>query len=311
MINSKKIAGPANWGLSWADGLLLLTVCFWGVNFSVVKFALADLPPLAFNGIRFLVASGTMVTLALATGHRYSFQRRHIVYMIGLGLVGNLAYQLFFIFGISNTTADNASLILATVPAWVALIGTVAGVERVEPKGWLGVALSLTGIVVIILGSDRQAQFEFGGATLRGDILVLLAMLCWSSYTLLTRPMMRHYPPASVTSFSTMMGTIPLFLLATPALTRLDWGSVPMTAWMALVFSGVFGIALAYFFWNYGVSRIGSARTALYSNLIPPVALLVAWLWLGETLTTQQWWGALLALAGVVMARRFTYSVSK
>jgi drug/metabolite transporter (DMT)-like permease len=309
MIDSKQIVQQKRWGLSWADGLLLLTVLFWGVNFSAVKFALAEIPPLAFNGVRFVVASGTMFILARATGHHFNFQRRHLAYLIGLGLLGNTAYQLFFVFGIAQTTADNSSLILATVPAWVALLGTLAGVERIEPKGWLGIALSLTGIILIMVGSDRQAEFEFGGATLRGDFLVLLAMLCWSSYTLLSRPLLRHYSAAAVTSFSMAMGTIPLLLLATPPLIRLDWATVPLTAWTALVFSGIFGIALAYYFWNNGVSHIGSARTALYSNLIPPLALLVAWFWLGETLTLQQWWGALLALSGVLLARRFTYSV--
>ncbi len=311
MINTKQIAYLKSWGLSWADVLLLLTILFWGVNFSVVKFALAALPPLAFNGVRFFVAASTMLILARATGNRFNFQRRHVAYLIGLGLLGNTAYQLFFVFGIAQTTANNSALILATVPVWVALIGTISGVERVELKGWLGVGLSLSGIILIILGGEHQTEFDFGGATLRGDVLVLLGTWCWSSYTLLTRPMMRHYSSASVTSFSTMMGTIPLLLLSTPVLVNLDWAAVPFTAWVAVVFSGIFGIALAYFFWNYGVSRIGSARTALYSNLTPPIALLVAWLWLGETLTAQQWGGALLALMGVVLARRFTYAVSK
>jgi drug/metabolite transporter (DMT)-like permease len=310
VIESKQIAQTRSWSLSSADGLLLLTILFWGVNFSVVKFALAAIPPLAFNGLRFVVASSTMLVLALATGHRLNFQRRHLLYLIGLGLLGNTTYQLFFVFGIANTTADNSSLILATVPAWVALIGTLVGVERVQFGGWLGVLLSLLGIALIILGSDRQADFHFGGATLRGDLLILLATLCWSCYTLLSRPLMRHYSSAAVTSFSTLMGTIPLVLVSTPSLVQLDWGQVPAIAWLALVVSGIFGIALAYFFWNFGVSRLGSARTSLYSNLVPPVALLTAWLWLGETLTPQQWLGALLALAGVVLARRFTRPVS-
>ncbi len=310
MFDSKHLTQLKALSLSGADGLLLLTVLFWGVNFSVVKFALAALPPLAFNGLRFVIAAATMFILAHATGHRFNFRRRHIVYLIGLGLLGNTAYQVFFVFGIANTTADNSSLILATVPAWVALVGTIANVERVEAGGWAGVGLSLLGITLIIMGSDRQAKFHFGSATFSGDLLILLATLCWSGYTLLSRPMMRHYSSAAVTSFSTLMGTIPLVLLSTPSLIRLNWDGVPPAAWLALIFSGIFGIALAYFFWNYGVSRLGSARTSLYSNLVPPIALLTAWFWLGETLTPQQWLGALLALAGVVLARRFAHPIS-
>ena len=95
-----------------------------------------------------------------------------------------------------------------------------------------------------------------------------------------------------------------------PPMMGLDLQQISVTAWIALILSGMFGIALAYFFWNYGVSRLGSARTSLYSNLTPPVALLTSWLWLGETLTPLQWAGALLAIVGVVLARRYTYALS-
>ncbi len=277
----------------------------------MVKFALAEIPPLVFNGLRFLVAAGTMLALAWATGHRLKFQGRHLPYLIGLGILGNSVYQLLFIFGIANTTADNSSLILATVPAWVALSGTVTGLEKVTGRGWLGVGLALSGISLIILGSDRQAELHFGGATLPGDLLILLCTLCWSIYTLAMRPMTRYYASTAITTFTTGIGTIPLLILPIPLMMDLDWPAVSLTAWAALLLSGMFGIALAYFFWNYGISQLGSTRTALYSNLTPPVALLTAWLWLGETLTAWQWAGALLAISGVVMARRYTYAVTR
>jgi drug/metabolite transporter (DMT)-like permease len=292
---------------TWADGLLLFTVFFWGINFIFVKFGLANLSPLVFNGLRFVLAAGTMLILAWATGHSLKIQRGDMPYLIGLGLVGHTAYQLFFIFGIANTTADNSSLILATVPAWVALFGTIVRVERVARLGWLGIALSLAGIVLIIVGSDRQIEFQFGGASLRGDLLILMATLCWSTYTLSVRPLMRRYSSVAITGLTTSIGAIPLFLLGAPFMLTFDWSGVHLRGWSGLVVSGLFGITLAYFFWNYGVSRLGSARTSLFSNLVPPVALLTAWLLLGETLTLLQLGGGLLALIGVVLARRYTY----
>lgn len=120
MVESKQ---TDTWGLGAADGFLLCTVLFWGVNFSVVKFALAEISALPFNGLRFVVAAGSMIILARVTGHRFNFQRRHWGYLVGLGLLSNTAYQLFFVFGITYTTATNSSLILSTVPVWVALIG--------------------------------------------------------------------------------------------------------------------------------------------------------------------------------------------
>jgi drug/metabolite transporter (DMT)-like permease len=293
----------------WADAFLLLTVLFWSINFSLVKFALAELSPLAFNGLRMSLAAGLMLVMAPALGYSLKFQRHHLGRLISLGLIGNTAYQLCFIFGIARTTADNAALILATVPVWVALIGTLTGSEKVVAGGWLGVALSLAGIALIIWGGEHQAHLRLGGANLLGDGLILGATLCWSLYTLASRRMLHAYSAITVTSFSTAVGVIPLLLLAIPPLAQLQWSSISMTAWGALIFSGVFGITLAYFFWNYGVSRLGSARTSLYSNLTPPLALLTAWLLLGESLTLTQIGGGLLALGGVALARRFTYPV--
>ena len=292
--------------LHWssADTLVMLTVCIWGTNFSVVKFGLSELPPLAFNAVRFLLST---VVLALATrvaGQSWRFERRHWPLMIGLGLLGNALYQLLFIYGAAATTADNAALILATVPAWVALGGSWLGLERVGRRGWLGVGLSFAGIVLIVLGADRGAEFHFGGASLEGDLLVLAGTLCWSAFTLLGRLAMRHYRPLAVTSFCTVAGGVPLVLLGLPELAGLERGAVSPAAWAAAVYSGLFAIALATLCWNFGISRLGSARTSLYANLTPPLALGVAWLTLGETLTAQQGWGALLAVAGVALARR-------
>jgi len=305
------VESTAQKNINLADGFLLLTVIFWSINFSLVKFALVELSPLAFNGLRMLLAAGLMLILVPMFGYSLKFQRHHLGQLIVLGLLGNTAYQLCFIFGIARTSADNAALILATVPAWVALIGTIAGTEKVTAGGWLGVVLSLVGIGLIILGGQRQAQLHFGGATLLGDGLILGATLCWSLYTLVSRRMLRDYSIIAVTSFSTVVGVIPLLLLSIPPLVQLEWSTISMTAWGALIFSGVFGITLAYFFWNYGVSRLGSARTSLYSYLTPPLALLIAWLLLGETLTLIQIGGGLLALGGVALARRYTYPLTE
>ncbi|NJN96215.1 MAG: DMT family transporter [Anaerolineales bacterium] len=183
-------SAPAQ-NVGWADSLLVLTTVFWAVNFSVVKFALVELPPLAFNGLRMLLAAGLMLALVPVLGYSLKFQRHHLGRLIILGLLGNTSYQLCFIFGIVRTTADNAALILATVPAWVALIGTLAGTEKITFGGWVGVLLSLAGIVLIVWGGGQQAQLQFGGTTLPGDALILAATLCWSLYTLASRRLLR------------------------------------------------------------------------------------------------------------------------
>ena len=290
----------------WADGLLLLVAIFWGVNFAAVKFGLAEIPPIIFNALRYFIAALIMLVFVMSRGQRLKIERKHVLYLVAIGILGNSGYPLFFIFGLDSTSADNATMIMTTVPIWVALIGTFLGMERLEQRGWLGVGLSVVGIGLVTLGAQEQVDLRFGGASLRGDLIVLAAVLCWSGYTLALRPLTAVYSPDLISALAMTFGIVPMVLFALPSVWQFGWQGISLAAWASLVLTAVFAVGLAYIFWSYGVAHLGSTRTALYLNVVPPIALFFNWLWLGETLTLLQWLGALVALAGVALARRHT-----
>ena len=294
----------------WADALLILLVLFWGGNFAAVKFGLAEIPPAMFNALRYTIAAVVMMLFILITRQPYRIKRQHIPYLIITGILGNSGYPLFFAFGLAYTTAGNSVLILSTLPAWVALFGTLIGVEKIGKQGWVGVTLSVFGIILVIAGGRGQAGFRFGGASLYGDLIVVGALLCWTAYTMALKPLTKVYPPAVVSSHAMTVGIIPMVLVSLPTMVNFQWTTVSLAAWASLLITGVFAVGLAYIFWGYGVAHLGSTRTSLYLNLVPPIALLVNWLWLGETLTPIQWVGSAIALIGVAIARRHTTSVS-
>jgi drug/metabolite transporter (DMT)-like permease len=295
---------PEDRRLTGTDGLLLLTVLFWGANFSVVKYALTALSPFAVNALRFTLATVALNVALLLSGPHPKLTFRRKAQLVGLGLLGYVAYQVLFIQGIHRTTAGNSAIILATVPVWVAVIGSLAGMEKVRALGWIGIALSLGGIAVLTQ-ARASVEFSFGGATLLGDVLVLLSTLCWAGYTLLLRPMLKTCSAVQVTAVA-CLGALPvLLLLAAPSLLALDWSAVPTGVWFSLSFSGLFSISLGYVFWNYGVSRLGSTRASLYTNVTPAFALFIAWIWLDETLAVGQAFGVVLVLGGVMLARSF------
>ncbi|HSG46235.1 MAG TPA: DMT family transporter, partial [Longimicrobiales bacterium] len=292
---------PATPASEWATelGLGVLAV-IWGVNFPLIKVALEDFPPLAFNALRFPLAAAVLLLLMKATGGVRWPEPRDRMKVIGLGILGNVVYQLLFIVGLSRTGAGNASLLLATTPAWTALLSTAVGHERLAGRVWLGIAGAVAGMVLVVAGGQG---FHFGGGTLMGDVLMIVASMTWALYTVGGRPLIQRYGAMAVTGWTLWAGMPALVLLGVPALVRTDFSQVSAGSWGALVYAGVLAISVAYALWNRGVRRLGNARTAIYSNTVPVVALAAAWIGLGEVPTPLQLAGAAVILGGLTLAR--------
>jgi drug/metabolite transporter (DMT)-like permease len=288
-------------GFGATDLQLLLMALIWGVNFSVVKYGTTALAPLAYNGIR--VGLAAVALLLVARVAREAWPRgRDLWVLLGLGLLGNGLYQLFFIEGVARTRAGTAALVLASSPAFIALLGRLRGTERVRPIGALGIALSIGGVGLVLFGNSRNP--EEGAASFLGALLVLGGCLCWAIYTVLLQPYTHRYGGLSLSAVTMLSGAIPLVLLGAPAMADTRFGAVPASAWGAVAYSGLLALVVAYYLWYRGVRLLGPTRTAMYGNLQPAIALLVAWVTLGEVPTAWQVVGMALIGAGVVLTRR-------
>jgi drug/metabolite transporter (DMT)-like permease len=281
-------------------GLILLTL-IWGVNFAIIKVALETFEPFAFNALRFPIAAAVLWGALRWQGKVPMPPREDLGRVLLLGFLGNLAYQLLFIVGMDLTLAGNASLMLATAPVWTLVLASLLGVESHGPKVWIGVVTTLVGMLFVVLGGGSSP----GGpsALPLGDGLLVLAAITWSIYTVLGQGLTRKHGALAVTAWTLWIGTSGLIVLGIPALTRTNFSTAGLGAWAAVVYAGVFAIALAYLLWYRGVEAIGSSKTAAFSNLIPVVALTTAAIWLGERPTALQLGGAAIVIGGVWLTR--------
>jgi len=286
---------------AWVD-LALLAVCIiWGVNFSVIKVALVEIEPLAFNALRFPLAAATLFVLLRRKGPIPLPHRAHRTRIVLLGLLGNVVYQFLFIFGIDATLAGNASLVLATTPVWTLVLSTVLGQEMHTAAVWVGVLATLGGMVFVVAGGASALGYSDGLP--RGDLLLVAAAVTWSVYTVGAQDLTRRYGALAVTSWTLWIGSVGLVAAGAPSVVKMDLGTISPTAWAGVAYAGVLAIAIAYLLWNYGLEHIGSTRTAAFSNLVPVVALITAALWIEETPSTLQLVGAVVIIGGVWLAR--------
>jgi len=272
----------------------------WGANFTAIKYSIEDLLPLSFNGLRFAIAAVVMLAAALATGHNLRVAKGDGWRLFGLGLMTNAFYQSVFIIGMAHTRAGNAALILATTPLVTAILGRILKQEYFTARGAFGLLLAFGGILLIILAGDKEVSL---GETVLGDCLLLAATLFWSLYTVGSKRLIHTYGSMKTTTIMMVTGTPVLLLFSAPSLLRQDWSRVRPIAWAGLIYSALLAIALAYLIWNHGVRKIGSTRTAIYSNITPVVAMLVAWPALGEVPTLGQLGGAIVIFVGIFLVR--------
>ena len=289
----------------------------WGTNYALVKTAFREIDPQAFNALRLIEASAVMVGVNLlvrrfrpAVADTAGGEIASILHtpapvtfpdwlrLAWLGLVGHCAYQYLFIGGLARTSVANGALIVASSPIVITLLSTVMGKERIGALHWVGTVLSFLGIYIVV---GRGAQVS--GASVRGDVMLLAAVVCWAFYTIGARPLMARHSPVGVTALSMLLGTLMYLPLAAPALVRVPWNGVGALTWVKLVYSSLFALCIAYTIWYAAVREIGSARTSAYSNLLPIVAMVTAYVWLGEPLGLDKLGGAAAVLAGVALSR--------
>ncbi|HMA23450.1 MAG: DMT family transporter, partial [Gemmatimonas sp.] len=239
-------------GVWLTDISLVLMALIWGVNFSVVKFGTTLVAPLAYNGLRVMLAAVVLMTIVVASKAPLP-PRRVIVSLLALGVLGNGIYQFFFVQGISRTRASDAALVVAASPAFIAIIGRLRGVERASPRRVMGILLSIAGIALVVFATTRG---DDGRSSLAGDLLVLAGSLSWATYTVLLKPYTEHVSGIQVSAFTMTGGAVPLFLVALPAIVHASWSTVPAIGWGALLYSAVFALVIAYLFWYRGVRVI-------------------------------------------------------
>ena len=284
-----------------AHAALMVMVVIWAVNFSVTKVALEELSPLAFNALRSPLAAALLYVVLRRRGAIRLPTRSEWPRLLALGLLGNLLYQLCFIFGLDRTSPGNASLLLASTPMITALLSAGLGHERVRPRVWVGVIATFGGILLVVLGG--QTHRDAGAATLAGDLIMFAASIAWAFYTVGSRPLVERYGSLPITAWTLWIGTIGLVLAGLPDTLRVDWQQVSAQTWVAVGYAGVLSIGLAYIIWYHGVAQLGNTRTSTYSNVVPVIALLTAWLWLGQVPTAAQIAGTAVILTGVSVAQ--------
>jgi drug/metabolite transporter (DMT)-like permease len=283
------------------DPRLILVSLIWGVNFSLVKYALNDFYPLSFTIVRFSLAALFLACVMILTGESLRIERKDIIPLIGLGLIGITLYNILFMYGLKHTSATNSALLISLSPLFAAMIQGISKKERIIFRSGLGILISTVGVFLIIQG--KPGGISFSRHDLAGDLLTICASVFWALYTIKSKPLLQEYSAVKVTAYSMATGSLLLLPVSLRELVRQSWSGVSVQAWAAFGFSTFVSGGIAFSLWYQGVQRLGVTRTVVYHYFVPFVAVSFASLFLGELISIVQIVGGTAVLAGVALVQ--------
>ena len=281
---------------------IAIAIIFWSSAFAGIRATLDDFSPGSLALFRFGVAS--LVLLLIALLRRMPLpDRKDVPFFLALGFIGITVYHVAQNYGQITVTAGSASLIIASVPIFTALLAKIFLKERLSGRGWLGIFISLAGIALISWGESEEYSVDVGA------LLMILAAISVSVFFVFQKFLHDRYSPLQITTYSIWAGTLFLlvFLPGLPGeITDAAAGNI-----IAMVYLGVFPGALAYLAWNYALSKAPASVLTSVLNISPVPAIIIAWIWLDEIPTALAIIGGAVAIAGVLVVNRYGMAGTK
>lgn len=288
--------------------LLTLPPLLWAGNAVAGRLMHGLVPPMTLNFLRWLLAGLLLLPLAHRLLRRDSALWPHWRRFALLGLLGVGCYNALQYLALKTSTPINVTLVAASIPVWMLLVGRLLFGQHVSPRQLLGALLSLSG-VALVLAQGRWQQLR-ALQWVVGDLYMLLAALCWALYSwLLARPAEPAALRADWAAF--LFGQIVFGLGWSGLFAGGEWLLAPGAhiTWntsvaVTLVYIAVGPALLAYRCWGLGVQRVGPATAGFFANLAPLFAALMSAALLGEPPQPYHALAFALIVSGIVVSSR-------
>ncbi len=300
-------SAPARWT---AYCFLALSMSLVGIYVALSKPLVAALSVFLLAWLRFGIGGLAMAQWLRRPPHEpaMSTTTRQLLFLESF--VGNFLFSISMLFGVSMTTAVSAGVIMATIPAVVAIMSWVFLKERVSLRVWAAIACGVFGIALLAVSRNHVGAPVEGAAptdgntsnALWGNVLVFIAVLCEATYAVIGKKLTGVLSPKRISALINLWG----FVLMTPmglyAALHFDFSTVAPSSWLLLVFYALAASVWTVWLWMTGLKTVPAARAGVFSVMLPISAAVVGVFVLGEPFSGMQMLAFGFALLGVLLA---------
>ena len=277
---------------------LTYVVCAWALNTVLLKHLITVIDPLALTAMRFLAMTPLMFLIAKLAGVSLRFERRDLPQLVVAGAAGYGVYQYFWILGLYHTTPFANALLAGLAPIVTLAITAALGFEHVRASRWVGACVALFGVAIFEGAFSGRFGFRLG------DILSFCAAATFAVYNVVSARLLQRYGPLRLVAITMFIGTLIILPGMLPALLRQSFARMTGWDWAIFAYAVIFPIMLTFPVWNYGIAKIGAARTSLFHFAVPILTGILSVLLLGARIESYEVAGALVCIAGMAIAQR-------
>ena len=282
--------------------LLALSMSLVGSYVALSKPLVAALPVVLLAWMRFGIGGLAMPHWLRKPAGEAPLSRSTIRLIFLESLLGNFLFTLCMLYGVSMTSAVSAGVIMAAIPAVVALLSWFFLRERIGVRVWAAIACAAFGIGLLALSKTAAGLPSTHGSELLGNLLLFGAVVCEAAYAVIGKRLTGTLSPKRITALINLWG----FILMTPmglyTALRFDFGTVAVGNWVLLTFYALAASVWTVWLWMTGLKAVPAARAGVFTVMLPITSALVGVLLLGETLRGVQVLAFAIALLGLVLA---------
>jgi probable blue pigment (indigoidine) exporter len=278
---------------------LLVASVVWGINWSLIKFLLSEVPPLSARAIAGVIGAAVTIGFAAMRGETLTPPTNGMLRLLIAAALNYTAWAALTSLSLIWLHASETVIIAYTLPIWTALLARPLLGERLTLARGFGMALGLSGVILLVL-----VQPEGGGwTTLLGAALALSGSVLFGLGAVLSKLTPLLMPPVAAVGWQIGLGTVPLLLamfVEQPSLATID-----VRGWLALTASGVLALGVGYIAWFAALQRLPASLVTIGSLLVPMIGVSTSAILLGEPLGLRECIALALTLSGVVIASRW------
>ncbi|HTR81421.1 MAG TPA: DMT family transporter [Bacteroidota bacterium] len=277
--------------------LIFLQVLLASGTHLVAKAVVGDVEPITLTFIRTCVSTAALGTIFALREKKIRIRREDYRMMLWLSFIVIPVNQFLFLYGIKYTTASNAALLYATTPVIVFVLSFFTLGEKMSKRKIFGVLIAFCGVALVVF----EHGVSFASEYTYGNVVIFIAVMAWSLYTIQGKPMVMKYGAFHVASLSMIGGMILFLPLGVYGATRFNFSTLTAAHWEGILYLGLGTSVIGYFLWYYALGKIETTKVAVFANAQPILTSILAFVLLHQTITPHFVLGGIITLAGVVL----------